>query len=175
MSKIIAFTGSNSSTSINDQLLKYSLQYFEHNQVDYIDLKALNVPVYSEDIEQEYGIPDPIQNLRSTIDSADALVVAINEHNGTMSAFFKNITDWLSRTGSYLEGKVIFLLSTSPGEGAARNCMEYTVANFQKFGGQIDQTFSVPSFQDHFQDGKLADELHKDLMTSITAFENNLK
>jgi len=175
MSKIIAFTGSNSSTSINDQLLKYSLQHFKNHSVEYIDLKALSVPIYSEDIEKESGIPDSIKNLRTTIDASDALVVAINEHNGTMSAFFKNITDWLSRTGSYLEGKTILLLSSSPGQGAGRNCMEYTIANFEKFGGQIDQTFSLPSFQDHFQDGELSKDFKEDLMTSVTTFENNLK
>ena len=175
MSKIIAFTGSNSETSINDQLLKYTLQTSKTLKAEYIDLKVLNVPMYSSGTENKSGIPVDIQKLRDHIDAAEALIVAVNEHNGTMSAFFKNITDWLSRTGSYLQDKKIFLLSTSPGGGGAKHSLSYTVTNFEKFGGTIVSQFSLPSFADHFIEGELKGDYTQELKTKVESFENKLK
>ena len=88
MSKILAFTGSNSSQSINEKLLKYTLSLLVDVDVDYSDLKTLELPIYSEDIEKNKGIPMDIRILSKQIEKYDALVVAVNEHNGAMSAFF---------------------------------------------------------------------------------------
>jgi len=90
MSKVIAFTGSNSSTSINDQLLQYTLNSLVKVNVDYIDLKSMSIPVFSEDIEKSSGIPDDIKSLKAEIDAASAIIVAVSEHNGTMSSFLKH-------------------------------------------------------------------------------------
>lgn len=176
MPKIIAFTGSNSKTSINDQLLKFTLQLFQSTEVEYIDLKPLEVPIYSIDIENSTGIPKDIIELKSSIEKSDAIVVAVNEHNGTMSAFFKNITDWLSRTdGKYLANKSIFLLATSPGGGGAKFCLEYTTRNFEKFGGDVVQKFSLPLFSKHFVNGGLIEEYDAQLKSLVSSFENELK
>ncbi|GAA0761603.1 NADPH-dependent FMN reductase [Psychroflexus lacisalsi] len=175
MSKIIAFTGSNSETSINDKLLKYALDCFKNRQANYIDLKPLNVPIYSESLEKTKGIPEDIKTLKSKIEDANALIVAVNEHNGTMSAFFKNITDWLSRTDSgYLKGKSILLLSTSPGQGGAQSSLEYTTNNFHKFGGQVIHQFSLPLFNKNFGENGLTPKYKAHLESLITNFENDL-
>jgi NAD(P)H-dependent FMN reductase len=175
MSKIIAFSGSNSSTSINDQLLKYTLNSLVKVSVDYIDLKTLSIPIFSEDIEKSSGIPGNIKSLKTKIDAASALIVAVNEHNGAMSAFFKNITDWLSRTDpKYLKDKKILLMATSPGQGGAKSSLDYTMGNFEKFGGIIVDHFSLPSFQDNFNKSGLNDDYAKDLKDSISNFENDL-
>jgi NAD(P)H-dependent FMN reductase len=176
MSKITAFTGSNSETSINDQLLQTALSLLTTSDVDYIDLKLLEVPIYSEPIEKSDGIPKSITQLKSKIDEADALIVAVCEHNGSMSAFFKNITDWLSRSDAkYLLNKPVFLLSTSPGAGGAKFSLEYTKNNFQKFGGQVVHQFSLPLFNENFSDGQLEDKYKEHLKSLITNFENSLK
>lgn len=176
MPKIIAFTGSNSETSINDQLLKYALKFIKKSEVQYIDLKPLSVPIYSEKIEKSSGVPNDIQELVSQIKSSDALIVAVNEHNGTMSAFFKNITDWLSRSDAqYLLDKPIFLLATSPGAGGARFCLDYTTTNFQKFGGKIVDKFSLPLFGENFKNAKLSHDYSTNLESLITNFENEIK
>ena len=175
MSKVIAFTGSNSSTSINDQLLQYTLNSLVKVNVDYIDLKTLSIPIFSEDIEKSSGIPDDIKSLKAKIDVASALIVAVNEHNGAMSAFFKNITDWLSRTDpKYLQDKKILLLATSPGEGGAKFCLDYTIGNFEKFGGTIVDHFSLPSFQNNFSKSGLSDDYAQGLKDSVSNFENDL-
>jgi NAD(P)H-dependent FMN reductase len=175
MSKIIAFTGSNSTTSINDQLLQYTLNSLVKVSVDYIDLKTLSIPIFSEDIEKSSGIPDDIKSLKTKIDAASALIVSVNEHNGAMSAFFKNITDWLSRTDpKYLKDKKIMLIGTSPGQGGAKFSLDYTMGNFEKFGGIIVDHFSLPSFQDNFNKSGLSDDYAQGLKDSVSNFENDL-
>ncbi|SDG74111.1 NADPH-dependent FMN reductase [Psychroflexus sediminis] len=175
MSKITAFTGSNSQTSINDNLLQYALNFIKKANVNYIDLKALDVPMYSETLENSNGIPEDIKNLKSEIKKADALIVAVNEHNGAMSAFFKNITDWLSRSDSeYLKDKPIFLMSTSPGKGGAQSSLEYTTNNFKKFGGNVIHNFSLPSFEENFDENGMTDKYKAHLESLLTTFENDL-
>lgn len=175
MSKTIAFTGSNSETSINDKLLHYALGLFKKADIDYIDLKTLDIPIYSETIEDSEGIPDDIKKLKSKIEDADTLIVAVNEHNGAMSAFFKNITDWLSRSdSSYLEDKAIFLMSASPGEGGAQSSLNYTTDNFHKFGGHVVHQFSLPLFDENYTNDGLSDQYDSHLKSLITNFENDL-
>jgi NAD(P)H-dependent FMN reductase len=175
MNTILAFSGSNSSTSINHQLLQYTISHILKSQADEIDLKSLNVPIYSEDIEKSVGIPQDILNLKDKLDQYPALLIAVNEHNGTMSAFFKNITDWLSRTdSSYLNQKKIFILATSPGGGGAKLSLDYTSKNFTKFGGDVLGEFSLPHFQNNFLESKLSVEFDDQLKTAIAEFENQL-
>lgn len=178
MSKILAFTGSNSSQSINEKLLKYTLSLLVDVDVDYSDLKTLELPIYSEDIEKNKGIPMDIRILSKQIEKYDALVVAVNEHNGAMSAFFKNITDWFSRNNiKYLDGKKIFLMSASTGKGGGKFALEYTKVNFEKFGGKVVESFSFPLFYENFdvENNKINSEvLELGLRDVLTNFQQNL-
>ncbi|WP_127845700.1 NADPH-dependent FMN reductase [Psychroflexus aestuariivivens] len=180
MTKILAFTGSNSSKSINEKLLKYTIELLidVDVDVDYSNLNTLELPIYSEDEEENKGIPIDIRILSEQIQKYDALVVSVNEHNGAMSAFFKNITDWLSRNNSkYLEGKNIFLMSASPGKGGAKSSLEYTKSNFEKFGGKIVESFSFPLFHENFdvENNKInSEDLELGLRDVVSNFLQNI-
>lgn len=50
MKKILAFAGSNSSNSINKQLVEYAATLQEG--IDVIDLRDYDAPIYSIDLEQ---------------------------------------------------------------------------------------------------------------------------
>ncbi|WP_299215623.1 NAD(P)H-dependent oxidoreductase, partial [uncultured Dokdonia sp.] len=79
------------------------------------------------------------------------LILSVNEHNGTVSAFFKNILDWLSRVDrNFLSDTKILLMSTSPGARGAKMALEYTKEVLPRFGGTVVESFSFPSFQDNF-------------------------
>ncbi len=93
--KIIAFAGSNSSQSINHALLSYIAM--KNNHIELIRLSDYDVPMYSIDIEQADGIPQATQSLNEKLQTADRLIIGVAEHNGNVSAFFKNHIDWLSR------------------------------------------------------------------------------
>ena len=160
MKKVLAFAGSNSSVSINQQLLEHIIARIQGHEIKMIKLTDFPLPIYSRDIEVNEGIPENVKKIEEFIGSHDALVIAVNEHNGASSAFFKNYIDWLSRLKrNFLEGKQILLISTSPGKRGASSSLEYARNIFARFGGEVIESFSLPSFKDNFQDGKITNEV----------------
>lgn len=158
--KILAFAGSNSSTSINQQLLDHVVRRIQGHEIKEVKLTEYPLPIFSIDIEKNEGIPINATIIKNLISDSDALVIAVNEHNGAPSAYFKNIIDWLSRANrNFLEGKKILLISTSPGKRGAKSSLEYTENIFGRFGGEVVQSFSLPSFKDNFEDGKVTNEV----------------
>lgn len=160
MKKILAFAGSNSSTSINHQLLLNVTARIKGHELKLIKLTEYDLPMFGVDRERETGYPFKLRLLKQLIDEHDALVIAVNEHNGNVSAFFKNTIDWLSRLDRrFLEGKKILLISTSPGRRGAKSSLEYTKGILPRFGGEVIESFSFPSFNDNFRDGKVLNEV----------------
>lgn len=151
MATILAFAGSNSSTSINYKLVKYTTGLIQQNEVKLMDLSSFSVPMYSADTENENGYPEKVVVLQKDIKTADGLIISVNEHNSGPSAYFKNLMDWLSRVDKrFLEGKKIFLMSTSPGKRGAMSSLTYVKDTLPRFGAEIITTFSLPSFNDNF-------------------------
>lgn len=177
MKKILAFAGSNSSVSINQQLLNHVLGRIQGHEIKEIKLTDYPLPIYSHDIEKNEGFPINATIIKNLIAESDALVIAVNEHNAGPSAFFKNIIDWLSRVNrSFLEGKKILLISTSPGKRGAASSLEYTKNIFGRFGGEVIESFSIPSFKDNFQDGKLTNEvLDMGIEDVLTTFAHQIE
>ena len=177
MKKILAFAGSNSSTSINQKLLEHIVSRIQGHEIEMIKLTDYPLPIFSQDIENNEGIPENVNKIKSHIEAHDALVIAVNEHNGASSAFFKNIIDWLSRLDkNFLEGKKILLFSTSPGARGAKSSLEYVKGVFPRFGGQVIESFSFPSFNDNFQDGKVLNEvLDMGIEDVLTTFAHQIE
>lgn len=106
MKKILCFASSNSSKSINHQLVSFAASQIAGHNVEIIKLTDYDLPMFGEDIEREKGHPVDLKMLYNKIKEADALVISVNEHNGMVSAYFKNTIDWLSRNDrNFLEGK----------------------------------------------------------------------
>ncbi|WP_299607027.1 NAD(P)H-dependent oxidoreductase [uncultured Aquimarina sp.] len=151
MKNILAFAGSNSSTSINQQLIEYVSSEISEHKIKIMKLVNYPIPMYSEDEERENGFPGMALGIKQEISEADALIISVNEHNGSLSAFFKNIIDWLSRIDrNFLAGKKILLMSTSPGQRGGLTALEYAKNVFPRFGGEIIESFSFPSFHANF-------------------------
>ncbi len=151
MKKIIAFAGSNSKNSINADLIMHVATQITSASVSIIDLKDLDIPMYSIDAETEQGFPVDVTILKNKISESDGVILSVNEHNGSVSAFFKNILDWLSRVDrNFLSEKKILLMSTSPGARGGKTALEYTKEILPRMGGTVVESFSFPSFQDNF-------------------------
>lgn len=151
MSQILAFAGSNSSKSINFSLLQLAIQNISKEQLEIMDLSTIDLPVYSIDIEKNEGFPPAVSQLFKHIQNSQGLIIAVNEHNGSISAFFKNILDWLSRVElKFLAEKKLLLLSTSPGGRGAMSALQQAENMTTHFGGQVIATFSLPAFQTNF-------------------------
>ncbi len=177
MKKILAFAGSNSSTSINHLFLTHLVNRIQAHEVKLIKLSQYDIPLYSKDLEADRGFPTDIKVIKNLIEEHDALIISVNEHNGTVSAFFKNVMDWLSRLDrSFLTGKRILLTSTSPGARGAASSLEYTKGILPRFGGKVVQSFSFPSFNDNFQNNVIQNEvLEMGIEDVLTTFQHEIE
>lgn len=147
--KTIAFAGSNSSKSINKQLTLALLK--NHPEVDFIDIQNWNIPLYSEDIQNNEGFPDLINSLAEKITQANKVIITVNEHNSNVSAFMKNILDWLSRHSKKIfSEKEILVLSTSNGQRGGLSANEFTVSFCSRNGSEDVQGFTFPAFSENF-------------------------
>ncbi|MEM0517043.1 MULTISPECIES: NADPH-dependent FMN reductase [Aequorivita] len=153
MKKIVFFAGSNYSKSLNHKLVSYAYSKLAGHTTELIKLTDYQLPLYSEDLERERGYPADLKILYNKIKETDALVISVNEHNGMVSAFFKNFIDWLSRLDrKFLSEKKILLMSTSNGKRGGASALEYTKNVLPRFGGTVVESFSIPSFSENFSE-----------------------
>jgi len=147
MSKIIAFSGSNHSKSINQLLVKHAASKIVNHEVEVLDLRDYESPMFSLDLEAAEGQPEILKELEAKISENSILLIAVPEYNGFMPSFFKNTIDWLSRINrAFLKGKKIVLLSTSPGVYGGKQSLNHTATLLPRFGGEVIATFSLSSF-----------------------------
>ena len=151
MKKILAFAGSNSSRSINAKLINTITSELSGVEITTISLTDYPLPIYSEDLEQDVGFPDELSRLLEVIKGHDGLIISVNEHNGSISAFFKNVLDWLSRIEyKFLAGKKVLLFSASPGRRGALSALEYTKGVLPRYDAEIVDSMTFPSFRENY-------------------------
>lgn len=152
MRKILAFSGSNSSKSINQSVINHLGQEFD--SITAKSLQSWDVPMYSSDYEEANGAPQIIKDFIDEIQGYDAVIIATNEHNGYMSAFFKNVIDWMSRANrEFMGGKDVFVLSTSPGGGGGASANAGLSKMLGYFGGNVTENMTIGAFYDIFDLG----------------------
>ncbi|BDI61827.1 NADPH-dependent FMN reductase [Qipengyuania nanhaisediminis] len=173
--RILAFAASNSSTSINRQLVDYAAQIAAETQADVeietLDIHDYEMPLYQSDREAADGIPQRAHDFLARIGEADVLIISFAEHNGAYTAAFKNLFDWCSRVGREVwQGKPMLLLATSPGGRGGQSVLEFASSAAPRFGGDVVASLAVPSFHENFDmsAGRLSDaELDKALRSKI--------
>lgn len=176
MKKIITIAGSNSQKSINKSLLSYTSDLLENVEIIPIDLNDYVLPIYGVDFEVENGIPTAAKRLDGLINTADAFIISLAEHNGSYTAVFKNTLDWLSRAHMEIwRNKPMLLMATSSGGRGGATILQAASTYFPFLGGKIIGTYSLPSFYDNFQDGKIIDEhLKEELDKKVITFSKQL-
>jgi len=170
--KVLAFAGSNHSKSINKQLVTYAAKALQENfvedaDIEVLDLNDFEMPIYSQDREGDSGIPDAAHVLFNKIGTADALIISFAEHNGSYTAAYKNIFDWMSRINPKVyQKKPMVLLSTSPGPGGAGSVLAAAVNSAPYFEADVKGSLSIPSFYDNF-DAENIKLINADLKTEL--------
>lgn len=177
--KIIAFAGSNSSTSINKQLVEYTAkQLQEYYDIEILDLNDYEMPLFSVNREKTDGIPKLALEFAQKIDSANLLLISLAEHNSSYTVAFKNIFDWISRIKDrkHFGDKPVFLMSTSPGMGAGKHVVSAFEARAPHSGATILETFTLPKFQENFdiQKGILEAEKNNEFIAKLNNVKNFL-
>jgi len=177
MKKIITIAGSNSQKSINKSLIGYTAGLLENIEIISIDFNDYILPIYSVDFEAENGIPTAVKKLNRLFDTADGFVVSLAEHNGSYTAVFKNTIDWLSRMNMKIwREKPMLLMATSPGGRGGSSVLQAASAYFPFMGASITDTFSLPSFYDHFTNGIISEtSLKQDIDSKVHKFQTSLE
>ena len=157
--KILAFAGSNSSESINHQLILFVEEQINKMEIEVLRLTDYNIPLYGKDIEKNEGFPKGVIDLYNKIQEAEGIIISVAEHNGNVTAFFKSVFDWLSMyNGIFLEGKKILLLSTSPGQRGGASALAITQKLLSYFKGELVTSYSLGNFNKIFKNGEIIDE-----------------
>lgn len=74
------------------------------------------MPIFSPERELALGCPEQASRFFKKITEADAIIISFAEHNGSYTAAYKNIFDWMSRRDMKVyQNKAVLMLSTSPG------------------------------------------------------------
>jgi NAD(P)H-dependent FMN reductase len=175
MKKLLAFSASNSSNSINKILASYASKQFKNATVELLDLNDFEMPIYSIDREKKDGIPQLAHDFYKKIGDADFILISFAEHNGNFSTAFKNILDWMSRINSKtFQEKPMLLLATSPGVRGGSSVLDIATKRMPFQGGIVKGSFSLPSFNDNFdkEKGVISNkELDEQLLKIIDSIE----
>ena len=117
--KLVGLCGSLRKESTNRLLMQEAARRFA--PASFIE-GNLRLPLFDQDIQNDQGIPDAVQELSDQISAADAVVLATPEYNKGVSGAMKNALDWISRTkNAPWKDKPIAVISASSGmQGGAR-------------------------------------------------------
>jgi chromate reductase len=176
MSKVIGFAGSLRKDSYNKKCLKVVLEFIEGAgvEVEFVDLKTLEIPVFDGDLEQEVKIPEGVKALREKIAKANGVIIATPEYNHSIPGVLKNTLDWLSRTKfavNVFENKKVGLFGASDGSfGTTRAQIAFfPIANTLGMDLMPSKTY-VTNVEDRFDsEGKLVDEKTRESLKKFSA------
>ncbi|MGD1955242.1 MAG: NADPH-dependent FMN reductase [Sphingomonadales bacterium] len=125
--KILTFSTSNHSNSINAALASLAGEKFKSVYKPDADIEMLNIndfemPIYSIDRETEGGVHQRARDFYGKIGEADGLIMSFAEYNGSYTSAWKNIYDWMSRINQkvYQDTPAVVLAATpGPRSGAS--------------------------------------------------------
>jgi chromate reductase, NAD(P)H dehydrogenase (quinone) len=117
--KILAVSGSLRVGSHNTSLLRAAVEAApEGVEVELFEPSAIaDLPLYDQDLDGA-DVSEPVQRLRDEWGSADAILFATPEYNGSVPGGLKNAIDWASRPRleAALTNKTVAVVSTSTGQ-----------------------------------------------------------
>jgi chromate reductase len=120
--RVLAVSGSLRAGSHNSALLGAAAEAApEGVEVELFDPAGLaDLPLYDQDLDT-VDVPEPVARLREAWGSADAILFATPEFNGSIPGGLKNAIDWASRPRleAALTGKTVAVIGASPGQFGA--------------------------------------------------------
>ena len=154
MKNIVTIGASSSSNSINRKFAYYAAKSLAINcDIKELVLSNYEMPIYSEDRQKIDGIPDKAILFKRYISDSDGIILSLAEHNGSYTAAFKNIYDWISVIENDVwSSKPILLLSTSTGARGGKTILETAHKRFSLDYIYPIPSFSLPNFYDNFSE-----------------------
>jgi chromate reductase, NAD(P)H dehydrogenase (quinone) len=117
--KILGVSGSPRTESYNTALLREAAKLAPAGaQVELWDGVG-DLPIYDQDLEGD--VPESVRRLREDWGSADAILFATPEYNGSVPGGLKNAVDWASRPTSdaALRNQTVAVVGASQGQFGA--------------------------------------------------------
>lgn len=159
---IVGLAGSLRKKSYN----KWALQAAQELLPDGAELEIIAIdelPMYNQDIEEEFGDPDVVRAFKEKLQQADALLIATPEYNYSVPGVLKNAFDWASRpTGrSVLAGKPTAIMGASYGPYGtvrAQMSLRLSLAYVNAFTVNKPDVFITFAEQKFDEQGHLIDE-----------------
>ncbi|QBY04625.1 NADPH-dependent oxidoreductase [Thalassotalea sp. HSM 43] len=177
MSKILAFSGSARDGSFNQQLVSIAAcgALSEGSEVTVINLADYDMPIFSEDLQSRYGMPEKALQFKQLIEDHHGMLIASPEYNSACSPLLLNALTWASRATSADEvplatyqGKFATLMSASPGpQGGIRGLVALRML-LSNLGVTVtaEQITVAKSFE-AFAQGKLKDVMRHSEVRSL--------
>lgn len=178
---VLAIPATNSPDGLNRQLVDSAAQLLRADvapdaEVEIIDLNEYEMPIYRADREDRDGVPEPARRLFAKIGAADAVIVSFAEHNGSYSAAWKNVYDWMSRieTSVYQDTKTAMFAAT-PGPRGGAGVLGSATVTAPFFGADLVGSLGIPTFGDNFDRdaGELIDadlrDRFKEILVALVA------
>lgn len=111
---VLAFAGSLRRASFNRALLK-AAQKLSPPELNITAIGLGDLPLYDGDLDTDSARPGSVQEFKTAIAEADALLIATPEYNHSVSGVLQNAIDWASRPAfkSPLVGKPAAIMGAS--------------------------------------------------------------
>lgn len=172
MKKVLAFSGSLSSDSINQKLVSLTTNGLINVSFELIQLADYEAPLYAKQREVDNGIPEEIIALRKLFDECDGFIISTPEYNSSIPAGLKNTFDWISRMdGKTFQDKPVLLMSATPGGRGGKSVLDHLSAIIPFWGASEVIRFSLPTFYENFLGNTLAEPFNSELNITIQQFE----
>jgi len=162
--RIVAVAGALRVASLNRKLLALAVREAEAHgaAVEVLDLKALALPVYDQDIE-EAGLPESVVRLKESIHRAQGIIICTPEYNATIPGGLKNAIDWASRPVAIpnpFRDKVALVMGATGGPSGTRGVQPHLRQSLAALGAwALPGTLLLPNADHAFDErGELKDE-----------------
>jgi len=118
--KILAVSGSLRAESHNTQLVREAAKLAPAGVEVELWEGIGDLPIYDQDLE-DVDLPESVRRLREDWSSADAILFATPEFNGSVPGGLKNAVDWASRPKdeAALKNKTVAVIGASMGQFGA--------------------------------------------------------
>lgn len=168
MTKILAFAGSTRHGSFNQAILDVAAEGAREAGADVtvINLADYAMPMFNQDEEAQYGIPERAQAFKQLLIDADGFLIASPEYNSSYPALLKNALDWASRKAEgetamqAYKGKVVGLMAASAGALGGMRVLVVLRMLMQNLGTMVIPTQKAVAKVNTLMDdnGKVVDE-----------------
>jgi len=166
--RVLAIAGSLRRDSFNRRLLHAAAELAPPGMgIDVFDAITA-IPLFNEDFESP--APPAVDELRSAVASADALLIATPEYNQSLPGVVKNLVDWLSRgQPSVLDGKSMAILGATAGQWGTRlaqSALRHSLAACEAFVMPAPQLY-VHRAAELFDGPRLVDARTRDALANF--------